>query len=261
MKRHVCCVVLISLAVACHAQASKNSVAPDLSRFSSNQLKACFDDKSICGTGDVYAISDELQKRLPRLSTATLVACFADWRICGVGNDLATGWAVSDEVARRGDPNELLIRYWTEPDEDVRYGIVHVAFHFNTPEVTAFMKKVLAAGNRGEDALYWPADYLAKKCDPDGLKWLSTRNDRPEGCIVFTGAVKVFGKCHYRPGIPYLVNNSLQDASLNIVDDAEESLEKLYPDHPAKFDTLEAVQRYYCGRALKEGYRVDCSPN
>ncbi len=259
MKRALCLVVLAGVAAICTSQTQKQFARPNLKKLSSDQLKACYNDKTVCGTDDVNAISDELMRRLPKLSTDQLVACFADWKICGVEDDIETGYAVSAEVARRGSPHELLIPYWTEPDEMVRYSIVQVALHFKSPEVTTFMKRVLAVGKGDDDTLYWPARYLAKGCDPDALKWLSTRQGRPEGCIEFTGTVRAFGKCQYRQAIAYLVSNSLQDACLNIVDDAEYSLEKLYPSHPKRFESLKAEQKYYCDRAKQEGFKVDCS--
>jgi hypothetical protein len=254
--KHLCCLIVLAVVASiCMSQTHKRS---DLKKFSSDQLKACYSDKTVCGTDDVYAISDELQRRLPKLPSEQLTACLADWKVCGVGNDSTSGWAVSDEIARRGNPDVLFRRYWTERNPDVRYGIIHVADHFKSKEAFAFMQKVLAEGWGDDDTLYWPASYLAERCDPAGLKWLSTREGRPEGCIIFTGTVRVFGKCQYRPAIPYLVNYSLDDACLNIVDDAEVSLEKLYPDHPANFSSLEAMQMYYCTRAFKEGFHVDC---
>jgi len=259
MKRTFCVIVLAAAVANCPSQSREPSAAHDLSKFSSELLRACYDNKSICGTDNNDAIMDELERRLPTLPTEQLVNCFADWRVCGVGNFSVTGWAVSEEVASRGDPHKLLVRYWTEPDEGVRDGIVHVAYHFNTPEVTAFMKKVLAARKGDQDELFWPAEQLSRTCDPDGLKWLSTRKGRPEACIIFAGTVKVFGECHYRPAIPYLVTYSLHDACLNIVDDGGESLEKLYPDHPVQFSTPEDEQDYYCGRAREEGFKVHCS--
>ncbi len=246
-------------ALLCHGQSNQAAKWPDLRKFSSDQLKACFNDKTICGTDNIDAITDELVRRLPALPTEELVSCFADWKICGAGNDLETGWAVSAEVARRGDPQKLLIRYWTEQDEDIRDGIIHVAYHYNTPEVADFMKKVLAAGKGDEDTLYWPADYLAKGCDSAALKWLSSRHGRPEGCILWAPTVARFGKCRYRPAIPYLVENSLDDACLNIVDAAEEDLRAMYPHSPKDFSSIEAMRKYYCGRALQEGLKVNCS--
>jgi hypothetical protein len=121
---------------------------PDLKRFSSSQLRACFDDKTICGADDVYEVSDELIRRLPTLRTDQLVACFDNWKICGMGNDLTNGWAISNELARRGNPHALLARYWTEPNESIRYGIVHVAYQFRNSEITGFMPQGLRIQTR-----------------------------------------------------------------------------------------------------------------
>lgn len=258
MKRAFSVALMIAFAAICFSQSEKSTAWPDLRRFSSDELKACYNDKTICGTNNIYAISDELKRRLPDLSTERLIACFADWKVCGVGDDLESGFAVSAEVARRGNPDALLDRYWTEPNPDVRYSIVQVAYHSKSKRAIAFMQKVLAAKNGDEDALYWPASYLAKRCDPDGLKWLGTRIGRPEGCIIFAPTVRYFGKCRYRPAIPYLIENFLDDACLNIVDAAANDLSKLYPDSPKSFDSLKEVQKYYCGRAQQEGFKVDC---
>jgi hypothetical protein len=56
--------------------------------------------------------SDELVRRLPKLPTEQLIACFEDWEICGAGEGMASGWPISDELARRGNLDELLVRYW-----------------------------------------------------------------------------------------------------------------------------------------------------
>ncbi len=255
----LCIFLLLLTASNFYSQSGKAPAAPDLSKRSSDQLKTCLQDKAICGTADIYAISGELTKRLPAFSTNQLVDCFADWKICGVENDIETGWAVSAELERRGNPHRLLVRYRTEPDELVRDGIIHVACHFKTPEVTAFMKEVLAAGRGDEDSLYWPANYLAKRCDPDGLKWLSMRVGRPEGCIIWAPTVALFGKCHYRPAVPYLFANSLHDACLNIVEAAERDLRAIYPHSPTDFRSIGIMRKYYCNRAQLDGFNVDCS--
>jgi hypothetical protein len=46
--------------------------------------------------------------------------------------------------------------------------------------------------------------------------------------------------------------------SLNIVDAAEHSLRKLFPGSPKEFASLEAMQKYYCTRAVQEGFKVAC---
>lgn len=258
MVRLVTILWFVIAVTLCPAQATPSTPKPALSKFSSERLKACYDDKAICGARDVFEISDELTKRLPTFSTDQLIACLKNWKACGVENDIETGWAVSKELARRGDPHKLLIYYWTEPDILVREGIVHAAYQMKTPEVTEFMRRVLAVGQGDEDTLYWPADYLAMNCDADGLKWLRKRHGRPEGCIIWAPTVALFGKCNYRQAIPYLVDNSIRDACLDIVDEGVKDLQHFFPHSPKEFNGMEEMQDYFCARAKREGLHVDC---
>jgi hypothetical protein len=242
----------------CKAQSNKKATESALSRFSSDELKACFDDAKICGTEDIYSITDELVRRLPELPSEQLVACFDDWKICGTGEDQTNGWPISDELARRGNPHELLVRYWNEPKWTIRGGIEHVAYHFHTPEVASFMKRVLSERVEDGEDLYWPVNYLAKRGDSAALKELSTGRYRGQGCMQYETSVRLFGKWRYRPAIPYLVETAMYDACLNIVDAAEESLFAMYPDSPGNLKTLEAMQHYFCGRAQVDGLQVNC---
>lgn len=231
----------------------------DLTKLSSDQLKACFDHSKVCGTDDYWRISDELARRFPKLPSAQLVACFDDRKICGVGEGRASGWPISDELARRGDLHELLVRYWKEPKWAIRGGIEHVAYHFETPEVTAFMRRVMTERVRDGEDRYWPVNYLAKKCDPVALKELSSGRYRNQGSLQYQTSVELFEKCKYRPAIPYLVDIALYDFSLNIVGAADHSLHALYPDGPKDFDKLEDMQYYFCNRAKHEGFKVKCN--
>jgi hypothetical protein len=258
MKSALAIPLLILTAVLANGQSNRKASDPDLTKFSSEQLKACFDNSKVCGNSNVFDISDELASRLPSFSTEQLLSCFADWKICGVGEDRASGWPISDELARRGDPQILLKRYWKEPRWEIRDGIEHVAYHFDTPEITAFMERVLVERKKDGDDFYWPANYLAKKCDLLGLKELSSGRHRNQGSLQYETTLVLFGKCQYRPAIPYLVGDALYDFSGNIIDAAEESLDALYPDHPKKLEKLEDIQKYYCGRAKKEGFRMAC---
>src|SRR5579862_5476970 len=227
MSRLTTIVLLVSVSIICCAQAAKRSGTPALRQMSSNQLKACLEKADFCGS-DVWALSDELARRLATLHTDTLVACFGDWKICGVGEDKASGWPISDELARRGNPHDLLTRFWKEPNWEIRDGIEHVAYHFDTPEVTAFMQRVLTEHAKDGEDLYWPVNYLAKKkCDPDALKQLATSRYRNQECMQYETSVKLFGKCRYRAAIPYLVDTAVYDACLNIVDSADFSLDRL----------------------------------
>jgi hypothetical protein len=242
----------------CRAQSQEKSAKVDLSRFSSDDLRACFGNAKICGTSDIYAISDELARRLPKLPTQQLVACFGDWNICGAGDSLASGWQISDELARRGDPGQLLARYWNEPNPYVRDGIEHVAYHFQSSEVHLFMDRVLAKRlDDGED-LYWPVNYLAEMGDPTALKELSSGRYRGQGCMQYSASVALFGKWKYRPAIPYLVGTAMYDPCLNVVDAALKSLDEIYPDAPEHIGTLEDIQRYFCDRARRDGFHMEC---
>lgn len=230
---------------------------PALSKLSNAQLKSCLDRPRLCGAADIYEIEDELVRRLPQFRTEQLLACFDDWKICGAGEGNASGWPISDELARRGDPGKILARFWQEPKWQIRDGIEHVAYHFDTPEVTAFMQRVLAEHKEDGEDLYWPVNYLAKKCDAKALQILSSRHERNQACLQYSTSVALFGKCKYRPAIPYLVHTSLYDACLNIVDSAETSLRALYPGSPKEFESLEDMRQYFTQRARQEGLKLN----
>jgi hypothetical protein len=142
---------------------------------------------------------------------------------------------------------------------EIRRGIVDVAYHFKTPEVTEFMRRVLAQGKGDESDLYWPANFLAKECDAEGLAWLSSRVGRPQNCLRFQETVPLFGKCNYRQAVPYLIKNSIHDACLNIDDAAVRDLQHFFPHSPRGFDTMEEMQSYFCTRAKRENIKVDCT--
>jgi hypothetical protein len=195
---------------------------------------------------------------LTNFSTAQLVACFDKYEICEASDSHASGWQISDELARRGELHDLLVRYWKEQQMLIRDGIEHVAYHFDTPEVTAFMRRVVAEHVRDGEDRYWPINYLAKKCDQNALKELSTGRYRNQGSLQYETSVELFGKCGYRPATPYLVDTAVYDWSFNIAIAADHSLHELYPDGPKDFDKLDEMQKYFCGRAKKEGFKVRC---
>jgi len=240
------------------SQTAEKQVPSDLSKLSFDELTACYTAPKACGADEVWEISDEFAKRLPSLPSERLVACFEDWKICEIEEGRVTGWPISDELARRGQIHSFLVMYWKDSRRAIRDGIEHIAYHFDTPEVTKFMRSVLAKRvNDGED-LYWPVNYLAKKCDPSALKELSTGRYRNQGSLQYQTSVELFGKCKYRPAIPYLVDSALNDVSWNIAGAADDSLHALYPDAPVDFDSLEKAQNYFCRRAHQEGVKVSC---
>jgi len=159
------------------AQVASAGNGTDLSKLPSAKLKSCQGRPELGGVQDSLAINDELARRLGEYSVDKILACYNDWRICGVEESLPTGWPISDYLASLGDPHPLLVRYWKERKWIIRNGIERVAYHFDTPEVTAFMQRVVRERIYDGEDLYWPANYLAKKCDPIGLNWLRNGRD------------------------------------------------------------------------------------
>jgi hypothetical protein len=248
--------LLMLVSVSSYGQSGESNVKPDLSKLSLEQLKTCLHAPKVCAN-DRWEVDDELVRRLPRISSEQLLACFENWEICGVTEDMASGWPISDELARRGNPHDLLVRYWKERKWTIRGGIEHVAYHFDSSEVTAFMRRVVVERKGGVDR-YWPVNYLAKQCDLTALKKLSSGRYDNQNSLQYATSLELFGKCKYRPAIPYLVTTATHDVSLNIVAAAEHSLQALYPDHPKDFGTLEEEQEYYCTRARQEGLKLRC---
>lgn len=198
------------------------------------------------------------EPNLGEFSTEQLVACFSKYEICNAADSRASGWQISDELAKRGDPHQLLVRYWKEHNWLIRNGIEHVAYHFNTPEITEFMKRVVSERIKDGEDRYWPIQYLAERCDENALKELSTGRYRNQGSMQYQGSVELFGKCKYRPAIPYLVDVALNDFSFNVVFAGEDSLHVLYPNAPKDFNKLEEMRHYFCSRAKQEGFKVSC---
>ena len=120
-------VFLAVFATFSHAQKPSEPAKISLRQLSSKQLIACMDKPQLCGESDFRNVSDELVRRIPSVPSDQLVACFDDWRICGSGEGPASGWPISDELARRKKITPLLARYWTEPKPSIRGGIEHVA--------------------------------------------------------------------------------------------------------------------------------------
>jgi hypothetical protein len=191
---------------------------------------------------------------LEKLSTERLLDCFADSSICGAGH-----WDIADTLDKRDVLGSLMARYWGEPKVQIRSGIEKVAYRHDSVLIEHFMRKVRAYQMDDGEGLYYPINYLGKKCDSAALKEIATGRFRSQGSLQYETSVELFGKCGYKPAIPYLVGTAMHDMSLNIVDAAEHSLRKLFPGSPEGFASLEAMQKYYCIRAMKEGFKVTCN--
>jgi hypothetical protein len=190
---------------------------------------------------------------LKKLPTERLLSCFDDWKVCEESD-----WNIADELLKRGIVHDLLGIYWRDSRFMVRNGIEKVAYQVDSAEVVDFMRRIVVEKvDDGEDD-YFPVNYMAKKCYPQALAELSTGKYRNQGSMQYESSVELFGRCKYRPAIPYLVGTALHDFSFNIIEAADHSLHKLYPDSPKDFDDLATMQRYYCDRAHKERFKVKC---
>lgn len=251
--------VLLACGMLCEMSRAEGPDSRPLKRFSSAQLTKCYTDSAVCGTTDANVISKELSRRIPEMTTDQLIACFADWHICGAREGDIEGLPISDEIARRGNPVPLMVSYWKQTNPAIRAGIEHVAYHFDIPQALAFMQEVLAKRMDDGEDLYFPADYMARRrCDAEALKLLSTGKSRSQGCVQFEATIRTFGRCKYRPAIPYLVDSALSDLCGNIAQAAVKDLREFYPDGPQSFDSPEDAQAFYCKAATKEGLAVSC---
>jgi len=196
---------------------------------------------------------DDEQADIKKLSIAQLLDCFDTPGPCGDNGD----WDIADELVRRKYLASLLKRYWREPKQSIRRGIEYVAYRFDSHEVTRFMRKVIASKIDDGESRYYPVNYLAKKCDRNALSALRGNDYNKQNSLQWATSLELFGKCAYRPAIPFLVE-LVNSADLNIAIAAGDSLDKLYPSHP-DLKSPDIAKQYYCRRAAAEGFKVDCS--
>jgi hypothetical protein len=241
---------------------AQNTHAPaNLINYSRQELIGCLYAPEKCHAHDIYEVEVEVDKRLSQMSTADLVSCYSDWHICGDSQP----WLISDILRHRGETNEVIHRYGSSEDPVIREGIEILAYDSSSDVATDYMRAAFTHRIDDGNNLYWPAMYLAKHCNVDALRYLDpgpNPKDVSGKFIVssaqFASTAELFGKCHYRAAIPYLVAIGMHAASLNVVDAAAESLRKFYPNSP-HFDSLNTQQQYFCARAHRDGFHVNCS--
>lgn len=225
------------------------------------QLVDCMDAHGSCPLAKREDAEAELELRLHTLSDGQIVSCFENWRVCGVGEV----WTLADELRSRKRTSEIVTKYGLSPKWEVRNGIEHLAYRDRSTVNSRYMRTVFVRRLDDGENLYWPAMYLAKSCSKDALRYLDPgvrSKSIADGFSVsssqFSETVKIFGRCHYRPTIPYLVTIGLHAASLNMVDASATSLEKFYPNKQ-NFASLSEIQQYYCARANADGFKLKCT--
>lgn len=259
LARHALLAASVSLGIAVSSIPAQSTGSPvNLKDFTRQQLIACMDTPGQCHARDFYEVKDELDKRLSQMNTADLVHCYADWHICGDSEP----WRISQILRNRGRTTKVIHEYGFSSQWEVRDGIETLAYDSSSKVAADYMETVFAKRLDDGENLYWPAMYLAKRCDVAALRYLDPGPDSKSiadkfsvSSAQFAETAELFGRCHYRPAIPYLVVIGLHAASLNLVDAADRSLRRFYPESP-KFDSLEAEQRYFCERVNRDGFHL-----
>ncbi|EEF58036.1 hypothetical protein [Pedosphaera parvula] len=163
---------------------------------------------------------------------------------------------ICEILLERRQTEFLINAYQQSSDARVRsYLVSRVLYYIEEPAVLAVFRAQLS--EEEDEESYYVANYVAKTGDTKALKILNCHYYLyPVSSVQWSDTVELFGKFGYRPAIPNLIE-SLDAASFNLVDAAEESLEKLYPDSPRKFESLEAARDYFTKRAEEERKREE----
>lgn len=184
---------------------------------------------------------------------AELIQCFADRNLCGAESK----WDVADLLGKTGYKEFLLSEFELTRNAEEKSGIIYALYKIDDPAVAAFFKRLVKESFDDGESLYYPLNYLAKRCDNGALRILSGngRGHYPgyPGCLQWSTTVELFGKCRYRPAAPYLID-SLDAACLNIGVAADDSLRAIFPSSPT-FDSAPKEQAYFRRRA-REGARM-----
>lgn len=134
--------------------------------------------------------------------------------------------------------------------DSIKETLYFVSQDRDDPRINSLMRRELDDGTwRGD---YYNALYLAKRGDLKALSMLRT-NCWKYGIssAEWADALIQFGRQHYRPSIPCLIE-SANAASLNAADAAYESLLLFYPDAPKDLPSPEATQDYFRNRYRSE---------
>jgi len=183
---------------------------------------------------------------------AELLKRLSDGQECGED----CRWDIADALGKSKNKTFLLTAFQTAESSDEKLGIIYVLYRIDDPEVEAFFKKLVVEKYDDGEELYYPLNYLAKRCNADALRVLSGDGKGGykgyPGCMQWGTTVELFGKCKYRPAIPYLVD-SIQAACMNIGIAAVEDLQKMYPGSPNfKHYSLEQIEQYFRKRVAAE---------
>ncbi len=153
---------------------------------------------------------------------------------------------VHDELIRRKDIATLVGRVRDSRESFFRtHVLVNVLFHIDDTLVLTELRGIMS--NEPELYMYYVVYYVARTGDIEALRILN-ENYYQYGVSSWewSAAVELFGEHRYEPAISNLVG-SLDAVSLNVVEAAVHSLERLFPDakRASRFESLQDLREYY----------------
>jgi len=186
-----------------------------------------------------------LESKIKKYSTKELLQYLSlksiNWQYERYQNDIR--FIIRDELVRRKQIAPLIKAFENPLDEDQQLIVAQALFYTDDNRIAPTFKKHISS--EINDTMYFCLNYLAKRGDKEALKILND-NYFQYGVSSFQWAdtVQWFGKYKYRPAIPNLID-SLNAASLNLVDAAQESLEQIFDGPHPKFKTIEEMKNYF----------------
>jgi len=145
--------------------------------------------------------------------------------------------AIVGELIKRRPVKEALLVITNSTDEHLKLNIYRVLSSLDDPLIEeAFRKSNIAEVN--EEAFYCLA-YLARKGDKAALSMLNKHYGKyPVSTQQWIEAVRLFGQWDYKEATENLLA-TVDSMNLNLADAAIESLLKMYPKAPSKFNGYE----------------------
>lgn len=193
-------------------------------------LTACF-----CHQGDetIERIGSFEIKKIATYKTADLIS------FLGSSSDISEEDqnAIVSELIKRRPVKEALSVFANSTDENLRLNICKVLSSLDDPLIEeAFRQSNLVEVS--EEAFYCLI-YLARKGDKTALFILNKHyGSYPVSTQQWIKAVRLFGQWGYKEATENLLSN-VDSMNLNLADAAIESLLKMYPEAPSKFNGYE----------------------
>ena len=201
---------------------------------------------SLSWAGDVSFPKKQFsESKIKKYSTKELLQYLSlnsiNWQYEKYQNDIR--FVIRDELVRRKQIT-LLIKAFENPlDEDQQLIVAQALFYIDDNRTASTFKKHISS--EINDTMYFCLNYLAKRGDKEALRVLNDNYFQyGVSSSQWADTVQWFGKYKYKPAIPHLIE-SLDAASLNLVEAAQTSLEQLFDGPHPNFKTIEEMKGYF----------------